>query len=181
MNSETVIKAVAIEDDRNGVVRLHHAGKSITLIFHWGVIAGMQKDYGKPQYLRTIAEAIQTRDVLVMSDIISRGSGVAEGREGAMTPIEVMQWSPPLISTVEAVETAWLLASFGPTMAPEDQKNAEEKKLATKKKTRWMQRINQLFGLGSDGINFGVSRPTPVSKSSPVTENASSIKGTQLH
>lgn len=181
MQPEAVMKAVAIEDDRNGVVRLHHAGKSLTLNFHWGVIASMQKDYGKPQYMRTVGQAIQDRDVLVLADIISRGSGFAEKREGSLSPVEVMQWSPPLITVTEGVETAWLLACFGPTMAPEDQKTAEEKKRESQRKTHLMQRIAQVFGLGSSGINFGSLRPSQPSRSSPDIANASSTKGTQPH
>lgn len=162
-------KAVLIEDDQNGVVRFSHADKSIAIVFDWGVIAHMQATYGKPQYMITVAHAIRDRDVLVMADLVSRASGQAQGRPGAMTPIEVMQWSPPLVTIVEAIETAWLLALFGPTMKPEGDGKAKSGKPLRKARMHWASQLGQLFALVTRGESSG---------GSPHTQQAASQKDT---
>lgn len=177
---EAALKPVLIEDDQNGIVRFSHAGKSITLQFHWGVIAGMQKEYGKPGYLRITATGIQERDVLVLADLISRASGIGEKREGAMTTIDVMRWSPPLVSMCEAVQTGWLLALYGPAMKPAEEAEGDEKKKKARA-TSFLWRLAHLFGLASHGTPSGVSPPTSQTGSPKDTPNGSMTNATQLH
>lgn len=162
MNSADLLKSaginpVVVEDDQNGIVRFTHAGQSITICFDWGVIAEIQKDFGGKKYQTVIGNALVERDVSVLAGLISRGSGHAIKREGHMSPVEVAKWGPPLIMVTEAVETAWLLAMFGPTMTRPEDKNEEPGKriLTASERVSSVWLFVQRFVRGSRGKPSG--------------------------
>lgn len=86
-------------------VVLSAGGREAALCFTWSVIAGLRERLGE-EYLARVAAGIDQRDVAAMADLVAAASG--------KTAVEVMEWSPPIIPTVEALQRAWALAWIGP-------------------------------------------------------------------
>lgn len=94
-----------------GKVPLEHAGRTVELQFSWAAIAALQQEFGNQDYLHRIGAILDTKEAAGMAILISHGSG--------WSLAEVMNWSPPLMTSAKALERAWLLALFGPSMKPE--------------------------------------------------------------
>lgn len=156
------IAAAAIDDPFNGIVIVAHDGKSVRIQFKWRVISQAQKLYGKAEYLRVVATALSQRDVDRLEEIVSIASGYIAGAnkqaDGAMSQDEVAEWSPPLVTVVDKLETAWLLALYGPLMKPEVAEAAEDPKKKRPSRIdamQFMSRLMQRFARASSGKASG--------------------------
>jgi hypothetical protein len=111
-----------IKDPNAGIVSLHHNGVTVDLMFSFRVVSFLQRDFGKPGYLRSVATYLEERDVDGLADLISRASGRDTKDRGAkaMSLEDAIAWSPPIVPLTEALNRAWLLALFGPSMRPEE-------------------------------------------------------------
>jgi len=139
-----------IKDPNAGIVSLHHNGLTVDLLFNWKVVSLLQRDFGKPGYLRKVATYLEERDVDGLADLISRATGRDTKRRGnsAMPVEDVLEWSPPIVSTTEALNKAWLLALFGPGMRPETEagnkpSEGKLKRMATSLKSLFKRRLEQ--------------------------------------
>jgi hypothetical protein len=86
-------------------VDLIHDGKTVSLRFSWRTIAALREAWGEG-YADRVPAAIDRRELPGMADLIAQAAG--------MTAAEVLDWSPPIIKAVTALQRAWTLAWLGP-------------------------------------------------------------------
>jgi hypothetical protein len=139
-----------MNNPHDGGVELAHGGIALRIAFDWDAIAIVQARFGREHYLRIVAEAMQWRDVVTLRELVSAATG--------KTVAEIRAWSPPLLATTEAVETAWLLGMFGPTMTPEASEDADPRKAHPKSAISSALRLLRLSMPASGGPSSGEKR-----------------------
>lgn len=155
-----------IENPFLGSVPLTYAGRTVELRFTWHVIAKMQAEFGAIQYVHKVGAIMQNKDVAGLAKLISLATAkVIDADVTIDGPVlsaeDVMQWSPPVVTTSEALQEAWVLSLFGPDKVPEAAASTANPQMA-RKTTRTLSTLLSIPGFMRvfAGKNSGPSPPT---------------------
>jgi hypothetical protein len=95
----------------DGAVSLHVCGETRRLRFSWGVLAEFRSQYG-PDFQDKINAAVVSLDFEIIARVLAAGlSDVSHER--------IMRDSPPIVSTLQAINRAFNVAYHGPSGEPQ--------------------------------------------------------------
>lgn len=110
----------------NGEVPVNIGGKAYTLVYDWNAVALIQSEYGKEAITAMLAQVQPDKMAKILLAGLNR-------HHPDITAEDIIKASPPILPTVEAIDTALQYAYFG----PDDNKEAE----GQKKKLSFIMRL----------------------------------------
>ena len=121
-----------------GETPIEIGGEELTLVFDWRALARMRAELGEDGQVRALGGDVEALAQLVEIGLARRHPGWDAGR--------VLDASPPLMATVDAVTKALNAAYFGPGGPPEDPpENPPKPTRETRSRRLW----RRLTGRGS--------------------------------
>lgn len=128
-------------NEHRGETAVAIGGRTHVLRFTWDAIAQLRAAFG-PEYDERISKALDGRDVEAIAKVVAIGTG------GELEPREIIEASPPLVATSNAVFRALYLAYYGPDGPPPRDEEAQGKP-KTRAVTWWRKLCGLLLGSGA--------------------------------